>query len=280
MSKIIGFILIFSVVLAGCDKIFSEPTIDTSSDESMEHSLQKVRESLPESDRKEFDESLQLLAFSQINLEDILTEKVVGSNLAESKMKESLHGKTASQVISDAERVKLEVERVKLEQEARQRQQALDEIKELEQKLTNADIAIEELKKFKVIRSRFYQEEQPYIGKQPIIEITVENGTDMAVSRAYFEGTIASPDRSVPWHKDLFNYSISGGLEPGEEQSWSLAPNMFSDWGKVKSPSDAVFTVTVEKIDGLDGKTLYSTTDFTDHDRERLAELKAEYSIQ
>ena len=272
LTKIIGAVFIVTAI-AGCDKLLPEPTIDTSTDESIRQSSQKVRESLPEAERAKFDEAIQLLAFSKINLKDIFTEGAAGAGNLESKMKESLNGKTASQIIAEAERIKLE-------REARQRQQALDEIKELELMKSNAESSKEKLKNFIVIRSRFFQEEQQYRGKQPIIEITVKNDTNEAVSRAYFEGVLASPGRSVPWHKDTFNYSISGGLEPGEEQSWRLAPNMFSDWGQIVVPADAVFTVTVERIDGADGSALYSATEFTEHDRKRLKELKEKYNIQ
>ena len=271
-AKVIGAVFILAAIV-GCDKLLPEPTIDTSTDESRRQSSQKVRESLPEAERAEFDEAIQLLAFSKINLKDIFTEGAAGAGNLENKMKESLNGKTASEIIAEAERIKIE-------REARQRQQALDEIKELELMKSNAESSKEKLKNFIVIRSRFFQEEQQYRGKQPIIAITVKNGTNEAVSRAYFEGVLASPRRSVPWHKDTFNYSISGGLEPGEEQSWRLAPNMFSDWGQIEVPSDAVFTVTVERIDGADGSALYSTTEFTERDRKRLEELKEKYNIQ
>ena len=271
-AKVIGAVFILAAIV-GCDKLLPEPTIDTSTDESIRQSSQKVRESLPEAERAEFDEAIQLLAFSKINLKDIFTEGAAGAGNLENKMKESLNGKTASEIIAEAERIKIE-------REARNRQQALDEIKELELMKSNAESSKEKLKNFIVIRSRFFQEEQQYRGKQPIIAITVKNGTNEAVSRAYFEGVLASPRRSVPWHKDTFNYSISGGLEPGEEQSWRLAPNMFSDWGQIEVPSDAVFTVTVERIDGADGSALYSTTEFTERDRKRLEELKEKYNIQ
>ena len=118
------------------------------------------------------------------------------------------------------------------------------------------------------------------MGEQSIIELTVKNGTSHAVSRAYFKGTIASPNRSVPWLQDTFNYLISGGLEPGEEASWSLAPNMFSDWGKVEAPSDAIFTTTVERLDGADGEALYSTIEFGEIEEERLSELKEKYNVK
>ncbi len=102
--------------------------------------------------------------------------------------------------------------------------------------------------------------------KQPVIELTLKNGTDQAVSRAYFVGTLASPDRSVPWHKDGLNYSTAGGLEPREEATWNLAPNIFSDWEKVEAPPDAIFTVTVEQLDGAEDKPMHSTNEFDEHD--------------
>ena len=63
------------------------------------------------------------------------------------------------------------------------------------------------------------------MGKEPMIELTVKNGTSETVSCAYFEGAIASPGRSVPWYKDTSNYEIQGGIEPGETATWELAPN-------------------------------------------------------
>ena len=53
---------------------------------------------------------------------------------------------------------------------------------------------------------------------------------------------------------------------------------MFSDWRKVNAPADAVFAVEVQKLDGADGKTLFSSSDLTDYDAERLAKLTAESS--
>ena len=263
------FVVLLLLASAGCSK----PTIDASSDEAMKTSSQKVRESLPESKRAEFDEAIQLLAFSQIDMKDLISEGAIGAGGIEGKMRSALNGKTADQVIAEAARIKAE-------RKAREREQALAEIKELEKKRKAAELAREELKQFQVLRSRFYMQEREYMGKQPTIELSVKNGTSSAVSRAYFEGTIASPNRSVPWHQDTFNYSISGGLEPGEEAKWILAPNMFSGWGKVDAPADAVFTVTVEKLDGPDGETLYSTRDFGEREMKRLAELKSKYGVE
>ena len=160
------------------------------------------------------------------------------------------------------------------------RKQALEEIRELETKRVESESTYEQLRKFKVIHSKFIMGEQEFKNKQPIIVLTVKNETEQAVSRAYFEGTLASPGRRDPWYKERFNYIISGGLEPGEEATWYLGPNMFSGWAKVDAPTDAALTVTVEEIDGTDGKSIYLTREFTRRDRERLDELKKQYGVE
>ncbi len=86
-------------------------------------------------------------------------------------------------------------------------------------------------------------------------------------------GTLASPGRSVPWLKEDFNYSIPGGLEPGELADWTLVPNSFGAWGTVKAPKDAILTVEVVRLDGPNGKTLFDSK-FDESKVERLTALK------
>ena len=160
------------------------------------------------------------------------------------------------------------------------REQALDEIRALETKRVESESTYEQFRKFQVVQAQFIMSEQVFRGRQPIIVLTVKNGTDQAVSRAYFQGTLASPGRSVPWYKGRFNYRISGGLEQGEEATWHLGPSMFSGWGNGDAPADAALTVTVENIDGADNKSIYSIRAFTERDRERLDELKKQYSVE
>lgn len=266
--KLVAVTLIV-IAVAAC----SDPKIDASSDQTMKQSVEKVRASLPEAKRSQFDEALRVLAFSEISMKDLFAEGAAGVGNIEGKVRQSLDGKTGQEVIAQAEQMKAE-------RKQRERKQALKEIRELEAKNAKSEKAREQLKQFEVIRSRFHMREREFMGEQPVIELTVRNGTSSAVSRAYFEGTLASPDRSVPWHQDTFNYSISGGIEPGEKASWSLAPNMFSDWGSIDAPSDAVFTVTVEQLDGPDGEAIYSARDFSEYDEKRLKELKEEYGAE
>ena len=111
----------------------------------------------------------------------------------------------------------------------------------------------------------------------PIIELTVKNGTQHSVSRTYFRGTLASPDRAVPWLTNDFSHQIQGGIEPGETATWQCRMDMFRQWAVVQVPSDAILTVEVLRIDGPQGEALFSSSDFSEKDAKRLAELKQKY---
>lgn len=82
----------------------------------------------------------------------------------------------------------------------------------------------------------------------------------------------------MPWLKDEFNFSVSGGIEPGETYDTVLEPNMFSDWGKVEPPADAIFTVEIVELSGNDDAILLSSKSFSESDRERLAKLKKSFN--
>lgn len=261
-------VLLFSaLVLSGC----GEPKLDGSSDEAMQKSIAKVADSLSDDKRTQFRSDVQLIAMSHLDLGGML-KGTSSAEASKQSMLTSLNGKTAEEVSAEAKRILAE-------REARQREQALAEIGELTDKQAKSEAAKSQLSKFTVTKSRFFLRDEEYSYQpKPIIELSVHNGTDKAVSRAYFKGTIASPGRSVPWLSDTFNYEISGGLEPGEAASWVLAPNMFSEWGKVRAPDDAVFTVEVYKLDGADKNELYDASGLTERELKRLVELKAKYS--
>lgn len=253
------------LLIIGC----GEPRIDASTDEKMKLSIEKVRSPLSVQERETFDKAVQVVAFNNIELGDLFASGSV-SGLLDSKVKQALDGKTARELIASAKAL----ERERAEKE---REQALQEIRELEGKRVSAERDKIELAKCKVLRSRFLKEPQDFLGPQPIIELTIVNETPHAISRAYFMGTLGSPGRLIPWVKDSFSHEISGGLEPGEQVSWRLAPNMFSKWGSVEAPADAVFTVDVVRLDGADGKPLFSAEQFTEHDAKRLEELKRKF---
>jgi len=257
-----------AVTLLAC----AAPKVDTSTDDSTKTSIERVRRSLPEGKRADFDNALRDLALADLNLQDLMAQSAnqnVGT-LA-SKMKQRLNGKTGEEILSDAARLREERER-------KEREQAVGEIAELKKKAAAAELAKQKLAAFKVTRSRLYRESVGFM-TEPVIELSVTNGTTSPISRAYFHGIVASPGRAVPWISDDFNYEIRGGIEPGEMATWKLNPNMFGAWGSKTAP-DAVLTVEVVKLDGPDGKTLYDAEGLDESEQQRLAELQKKFPVR
>jgi hypothetical protein len=265
MKKTIVFLTLIALIFTSCAK-----KIDGTSEEALKTSIEKIKESLNEKSKKDFEESLQLIMLNGLDFGNLLSENGVNESITDIKSK--LNGMTVDEVISEGNRIKTEIE-------FKKKQQAKEEIIELYEQKEKSDKDKLELAKFEVKRSRYYKRKSGtyYITEDPIIELTVYNGTKYPVSRAYFTGTLSSPKRSIPWLKEDFNYQISGGLEPGEEAAWRLAPNSFSEWGTVDAPKDAILTVEVKKLDGADEETLFASDNFDEDDQERLDELLKSY---
>jgi hypothetical protein len=262
-------LVVAAIVLVGC----TDPTIDSSSDEAAKQSAQQIRESLPAEDRERFDKALFTVTMNAAVGDKSLMEIAASDpDQLRAKALERLDGKSAEDIFRMADEIRAE----RREQE---RLQAVAEIAELEELQQAAMAATAGLSEFKVLRSRYYKQPQRYGRPEPVIELSVSNGTGKAVSRAYFKGVVASPGRSVPWIAEDFNYEIPGGIEPGETAEWSLAPNMFSEWGR-ETPEDAVLTVTVVRVDGADGEPLFDSGAFSPDMAVRLQKLKESYSLE
>jgi len=254
-------VALFALSLAGC----SEPTLNGSTDETLTASIAEVRAALPEDQRAAFDQAMVTVV-----MKDVFTDGLqVDAAAAVAKARLQITGKTGQEVIAQAAAIRDE-------RAAKEREQAVAEIAELREKRDSAAKAAAELRAFRIERSRFAQREEQYMGRRPVIELTVVNGTPHAIARAFFIGTVASPGRSVPWIKEDFNYSISGGLEPGERATWSLAPNMFSKWA-TDVPDDAVLTVEVTRLDGADGKPVIDAEGLSEREAKRLEELEKQF---
>ena len=264
MKKLIAMLILVTLV-AGC----GDKKVDSSTDETLKSSIEAVKSSLNEEKKKEFEDAIQALAFSEIG--NIL-EAAANPDGMQRKIKDKLNGKTADEIIAEGNRIIAERKKKEKEQALNEIEEINTKIAELEQKRSAAENAKEDLKKYNVVRSRFYFQKSSFM-EEAVIELTVKNQTQHAVSRAYFQGVLASPGRSVPWVQDSFNYKISGGLEPGEQVTWKLSPNMFGEWSKApKDRKDMVLTVSVTRIDGADEKPIYDS-EFSKWDKEKLEEL-------
>ena len=255
------FMLPLLMLLAACN----DPVLDATSEETIKTSVEKMRAVMDEAGKEKLSSALQVLAFSQLDFGSIFAGKAAPEKMLQSSL-QKYHGQTAKQIIASADGIIAE-------RKKEQVKQAISEIAEIEEKIKGAQDSQDMLAKVEVVKSRFYKKKSSFT-TQPVIDLTVKNGTDKAISHIYFEGVLASPNRSVPWLKDTFNYEIKGGLEPGETADWSLAPNMFSEWGETKAPKDAILTVRVTRLDDADGKEFANSEGASDETKERFEKLK------
>ncbi len=273
------FLCLLGFLPAGC----GERTINSSSEEKFSTSIEVVRSSLDEKKKKQFDEAMKHIAAEGV---DNLFQILLAPKDLKRKMRDQLAGKTADEVIIRG----MEIAAEALDRDQKTRVQVTNEIDatmkniaKLEQKQAVAEAARQNLKQFSIVETRFSQGKNEFI-TQPLIELTVKNGTKAPISKAYFEGILSTPGRSVPWIKDSFTYQVKGGLEPGEVATWKLVPNMFGEWGNVpKDRPDMVLTIEVIRIDGVDEKPIFDLKTDKNNDetlrnyRDKLDGLKKLY---
>ncbi|MGY5321991.1 DUF6694 family lipoprotein [Vreelandella aquamarina] len=255
-----------ALVLVGC----SDPKVDTSSMPAAVVSIEKVRESLPTYKRDEFDTALKIIAMSSFNGIDLFNpQRMNAAEIAESA-NAYMHGLTGDEIIERADKMLRQ-------RRAREREQALRTLNRLEAKQDSAQRAQEHLAQISIDNARYYISTSPYGALEPVIELTVTNGSDRAVAELMLHGVLKSPNREVAWVDETFYYAISGGLAPGESATWSLAPNRFGPWGNDQIPRNAVLTLTLLGVNNSEGEPLWDAPALTDNEAERLEELRAEY---
>lgn len=246
----------------------------------MKASIEEMRKGLSDAEKDQLAKDMMAVVFSEVNF----LQAGQAPDLFQQQMRDRLNGKSREeirQLAADArkkaeeraEESKKAAEERSREEKEKQVAQIQGEIDELVMAEKKAASDADSLKKFEIKRSRFYIAEGRF-SSTATIELTVRNGTSAAISRAYFEGVLSSPGRSVPWVKDRFNYQIPGGLEPGEEATWKLTPNMFGEWSKApKDRNDCVLTVRTLKLDGADEKVLLDS-EVPEHKAQRLQQLR------
>lgn len=102
-------LIVFLVVFGfGC----SQPRIDATNDQTLEESVERVRESLPESQREEFDVAIAVVSMSQlVNIGGIIAGTVDEEEL-EKNMRKALHGKTGKEILARSAQIKKHLESV------------------------------------------------------------------------------------------------------------------------------------------------------------------------
>ncbi len=133
------------MILTGCGK----PTIDSSSDEKLKASVEKVKASLPDEQKEKFEEAIQVVAFSEMDLSSPFAASQADTGATERKMNEALDGLTAQEVIDLAAKIESEreIERQKEEKERALRELEREKEREQDRKVRELLSLARELKK-------------------------------------------------------------------------------------------------------------------------------------
>lgn len=106
---------LLALMLFACDQ---SPVLDGSSQEAYNASLEAVKEGMSDSEIKEFEDALRVVAFSNVNLVDMFSEN--GGDKALAETMKTIDGLSASNVIAKAQTLKDEAgESEKLSEEKR-----------------------------------------------------------------------------------------------------------------------------------------------------------------
>lgn len=259
MVRLISIPILF--LITSC----STPVIDGTSKDTFYESLGAMQGSLS-SEKQE--------ALSTVYKELLGHHMVSGGGLADvensvSELAKNLHGMSADEIIDFGNSAIIE-------REGEERKEAKIEIEELRSNRSLLAENKENLSKIEIVKSRYYTHKGRF-STESVIDMTVKNNSEHAISVIRCEGVYKSPERTVPWATSGINYKIPGGLEPGEEQRWELIPSSWGDFDDMEMRQDAVLSVRVESVEDLEGESLYSLDIFDEEDSARLAELEEQY---
>ncbi len=237
------------------------------------HRWIKSRQTCRKTRKPQLLEDLKLITFS--NIGEALSGQI-SAEQAKNNVRTTLNGKTAEDVAVIAANLRTE-------RALKEKQQALAEIKQLQDIQQAAQIAKAEMAKFQILKSEFYFTEKNKNSAaphgQPVVVAKVKNGTTFSIARVGFKGTVASPGRATPWFVGTVELPIPGGIEPGESPTWEITPNQFSEWGKLDAPAEALFNLEIIKLVGADGAVLFDASGLTPQQTERLQALQNKYAV-
>lgn len=229
-------------MLAACGE-----RVNTSSPQALEASINAMMSEMTPEEQVRFSQSLQAIAFDTADVgDDSLFGGATPNGLVLFGAADKLRGKTPEQIVE----LGYETRIAKLDEELSAGLRAIQAAQSERERYSSIFDAI------RIEGPRFYVNRQ-YIA-EPVIEFRIVNESDMVLRRGYFQGTLTSEGRTIPWVDEPFNHEFSGGLEPGESRLLKLSPNMFSEWGQGghMNRRDLQMRIVLVNVEGSDGDLL------------------------
>ena len=239
---------LLAMVLVGC----GPKTLDTSSVDKLEGSLNVLREKMEIDQRARLDEALQYLVGDAALIDE--GEETPHPELVLA-LYQPLKGMTADGIIVEARRRRLE--------------EVQTAVNELEKGRIGSEEAREKLREFKLEKSRVYKRNRGFL-EWPVIEFKAENNTDQVIWLIHFRAGLMRPGYDEPWLIEEFDQLVLNGLAPGEHDLWRVEPQQ-QEWVTLIDPHpDFKFTLEVMRLEGL-GDTVIAATTWGDIEETRLA---------
>ena len=220
-------IIVAVLACAGC----SGGTFDTDSASSFGKSVGEAQNRLPQNERSAFAEGLTVLHSRS-------------THRSQEDAREDVSRNSVEEIVSVGVRSLLEKHH--------------DELQSLQWQLTRLQEQDAKASAFKVSKALLEFGSGTFGRADRMVSLRVHNGLQASVSRVFVKVKAESSGRAVPWIRDVFNFSIAGGIEPGEKYEGSFRMNMFSGWSSVPSDrDDIVLSVEAYKVLDHEGETIF-----------------------
>lgn len=143
----------------------------------------------------------------------------------------------------------------------------------LEQRRDRVEADKAKIGAFRLLSSRYRHEAQKDGWQRPMLDLVLENGTELSVAKFTVVLTLSSPGREEPWLKQEFLVNMKEPMLPGQRHETTLTPSPDSDWGRVQASTDAVMRAEVLSVRTPSGETYLGPAAFTPQDARELIRL-------
>lgn len=207
--NILSAIFVIGIITFGVIHL-NKPRIDTSSDEKMEESTQRLRDSLNDEQKAKYEQAVGYIAFDGLTFSDLMS-----TDEAMKKIKKKFKNKSYDDLVYDAKQI---VKR---------------RIKDLENEKSSSASARKKLEDIVVQRTTITTDSSGFMPRR-ILYMMVKNNTGRTLSTIAFNIKTFAPGRELPYLNDDFKYEIPGGIQAGETLEWQLQPNTFlnDEWNR------------------------------------------------
>lgn len=127
----------------------------------------------------------------------------------------------------------------------------------------------------RILRQGYRHEAQPSGWSRPHLDLVLENGTPLTVSKFTVLATLLAPGNDEPLLRQEFTVRVSVPIEPGQRHETTMVPTPDSKWGLLVAPRDSRMQAEMVSLETPSGERFLASGSFDAFQARRLAELEA-----